>query len=173
VLFTTGYARNAIVHEGRLDAGVELITKPFSQATLSTKLRDIIDASRSPGRVLLVEDEPLIQMLAVEYLENMGLRVDTAGSAAEAMNKLQLVPGGVDAVILDLGLPDRRGDDLLREIRTVHGALPILLATGQGMANLREEFKNEKGIAFVTKPYSALDLRLGLRKLGIHVAASE
>ena len=46
VLFTTGYARNAIVHDGRLDPGVELITKPFSQAALASKLRDILDARR-------------------------------------------------------------------------------------------------------------------------------
>ncbi|MET0987206.1 MAG: ATP-binding protein, partial [Steroidobacteraceae bacterium] len=39
VLFTTGYARNAIVHEGRLDPGVQLITKPFSYAGLAAKLR--------------------------------------------------------------------------------------------------------------------------------------
>ena len=38
VLFTTGYARNAIVHHGRLDPGVELITKPFTQAALASKL---------------------------------------------------------------------------------------------------------------------------------------
>src|SRR5205085_5591011 len=59
VLFTTGYARNAIVHDGRLDPGVELITKPFAQAALASRLRDILDARRVPGRVLLVEDEPL------------------------------------------------------------------------------------------------------------------
>ena len=47
VLFTTGYARNAIVHDGRLDPGVELITKPFTQAALAAKLRDILDAGRS------------------------------------------------------------------------------------------------------------------------------
>ena len=35
VLFTTGYARNAIVHDGRLDPGVDLITKPFTQAALA------------------------------------------------------------------------------------------------------------------------------------------
>ena len=35
VLFTTGYARNAIVHHGRLDPGVELITKPFSYPRLA------------------------------------------------------------------------------------------------------------------------------------------
>jgi CheY-like chemotaxis protein len=48
VLSTTGYARNAIVHEGRLDSGVELITKPYSQAALSAKLRDMLDARSAP-----------------------------------------------------------------------------------------------------------------------------
>ena len=56
VLFTTGYARNAIIHDGRLDAGVDLITKPFSQSALAEKLRDILDAKREPGRILLVEE---------------------------------------------------------------------------------------------------------------------
>ena len=44
VLFTTGYARDAIVHHGRLDAGVELITKPFAYADLAARVRDILDA---------------------------------------------------------------------------------------------------------------------------------
>lgn len=44
VLFTTGYARNAIVHQGRLDAGVQLLTKPFSYADLATRIREILDA---------------------------------------------------------------------------------------------------------------------------------
>jgi CheY-like chemotaxis protein len=43
VLFTTGYARNAIVHHGRLDAGVQLITKPFTYAELAAKVRDVLD----------------------------------------------------------------------------------------------------------------------------------
>jgi signal transduction histidine kinase len=42
VLFTTGYARNAIVHHGRLDPGVELITKPFSLSSLGAKLRQVL-----------------------------------------------------------------------------------------------------------------------------------
>jgi signal transduction histidine kinase len=44
VLFTTGYARNAIVHHGRLDPGVELITKPFAYAELAARIRDLLDA---------------------------------------------------------------------------------------------------------------------------------
>jgi len=43
VLFTTGYARNAIFHHGRLDKGVQLITKPFSFIDLAAKVRDVLD----------------------------------------------------------------------------------------------------------------------------------
>jgi CheY-like chemotaxis protein len=46
-LFTTGYARNAIVHHGRLDPGVDLLTKPFSYEDLSARVRDILD--RTPA----------------------------------------------------------------------------------------------------------------------------
>ncbi|MDB5565769.1 MAG: putative sensor histidine kinase with a response regulator receiver domain [Tardiphaga sp.] len=43
VLFMTGYSRNAIVHHGRLDAGVSLLQKPIAQAALASKIREMID----------------------------------------------------------------------------------------------------------------------------------
>jgi CheY-like chemotaxis protein len=43
VLFVTGYSRNAIIHHGRLDPGVHLISKPFARDQLSAKLRDLLD----------------------------------------------------------------------------------------------------------------------------------
>lgn len=43
VLFMTGYSRNAIVHQGRLDAGVSLLQKPLTQVLLATKIREILD----------------------------------------------------------------------------------------------------------------------------------
>ncbi len=46
VLYTTGYARNAIVHQGRLDPGVELIVKPFTRAELAAKIRDVLGRQR-------------------------------------------------------------------------------------------------------------------------------
>jgi CheY-like chemotaxis protein len=50
VLFTTGYARDVIVHHGRLDKGVQLITKPFSIADLAARVRDVLDgAVREPA----------------------------------------------------------------------------------------------------------------------------
>jgi len=44
VLFTTGYSRNAIVHQGRLDAGVAMIQKPITQDGLAARIRDLLDA---------------------------------------------------------------------------------------------------------------------------------
>jgi signal transduction histidine kinase len=45
VLFTTGYARNAIVHHGRLDAGVELIAKPFAATDLIQRVRRVLEST--------------------------------------------------------------------------------------------------------------------------------
>ncbi|MDE2487760.1 MAG: response regulator [Alphaproteobacteria bacterium] len=48
ILYTTGYSKNAIVHHGRLDPGVQLISKPFTFEELANRVRDVIDAPR-PG----------------------------------------------------------------------------------------------------------------------------
>ena len=167
VLFTSGYARNAIVHGGRLDPGVELLSKPFTQAALAAKLRDIIDSKRVPGRILVVEDEPLISMLAVDYLEGAGFTAETAGSATEALNKLQLVSGGFDAVILDLGLPDRKGDALVSEIRAIYPLLPLVIATGRAVISVQAQFKNVPNLAIVSKPYLDRDLLEALASVGV------
>ena len=167
VLFTTGYARNAIVHDGRLDPGVELLTKPFTAAALGEKLRDMLDAKSTSARVLLVEDEPLIRMMAAEWIEEIGIKVDIAGSGTEALNKLNLIPGGVDAVIMDLGLPDRSGKALIEELRSLYPSLPVIIASGQVADDVRKQFKDIPSVSFVSKPYNAEGLRAAMRAIGI------
>jgi CheY-like chemotaxis protein len=49
VLYTSGYTRNAVVHQGRLDPDVDLLAKPFTRETLVTRVRARLDA-RLPGR---------------------------------------------------------------------------------------------------------------------------
>jgi signal transduction histidine kinase/CheY-like chemotaxis protein len=55
VLFTTGYTRNAIVHHGRLDAGVQLLGKPYTQQDLIQKVREILDRK---GALLVAATDP-------------------------------------------------------------------------------------------------------------------
>ncbi|WP_343714052.1 response regulator [Inquilinus sp.] len=169
VLFTTGYARNAIVHDGRLDPGVQLITKPFTYAALATKLRDVLDLRSGPGRILVVEDEPLLQMLIVDNLEEFGFKAETAGSATEALNKLRLMADGFDGAVVDLGLPDYGGDVLIREMRALHPALPVVVSSGQGEAAVRDQFRDLARIAVLTKPFTGEELGAALRDAGIRL----
>ena len=157
VLFTTGYARNAIVHDGRLDPGVSLLPKPFTYAAVASKLSDALAASETV-RVLLVEDEALIQMLAVEQLEELGYRVETSSSAREAINKIKLLRDKIDVAVVDFGLPDFKGDVLVSELRAIRSELPIVIASGHDNAALRKRFAKDGRVAFVQKPYSRADL---------------
>jgi hypothetical protein len=108
VLLTLGYAPNASVRECRLGCRFEL-RSPFTQAALSGKLRDIIDSRSTPARVLVVEDEALVQVLEREYLQECALEVDLASIAAEALNNLRLVPGGSDCMASVWAFPQQGG----------------------------------------------------------------
>ena len=157
VLFTTGYARNAIVHDGRVDPGVALIPKPFTYAGLAAKIEEVLDTDANKT-ALIVADEPLIQMLAVEYLGDLGYRTETAGSATEAMNKIRLLNGRIGLAVIDIGLPDKKGDVLIREIRALFPNLLIVIASGQSDARLSGELENDCAIALLRKPYTQGDI---------------
>jgi CheY-like chemotaxis protein len=49
VLFTTGFSRNAIVHNGRLDPGVNLLEKPYTQAELTRRIRALLNRGAEQG----------------------------------------------------------------------------------------------------------------------------
>jgi DNA-binding response OmpR family regulator len=144
---------------------VQLITKPFTYAALSGKLRDILDARVVTGRILIVEDEELIQMLLSSQLEDMGFDVEVAGSAAAAMSKVALLHGQFDAAIVDLGLPDSQGGTLVRELRAVHPTLPIVISSGYDKASLAGQFSGQNSIEFLCKPFTVEQLEAALRAL--------
>ena len=167
VLFATGYARNAIVHGGRLDPGVQLITKPFDRQALAARLREAIDAAASPGRVLLVEDEALVRMVAAEMLKDVGFDVVEAGSVAEARGLIAEDGSPWIAAILDFSLPDGSAEGLARDLRASSPGLPLLVASGHSTADLAPRFAGLDGVAFVAKPYESRVFTEALRTLGV------
>ncbi len=116
--------------------------------------------------ILLVEDEILVRMFAVDALEDAGFRVLQAGTAAEAMQALRAATG-VRAAIIDMGLPDRPGDQLAAEVQALHGALPIVIASGRSGRELREKFAGNPRIAVLVKPYTGPLLLEALAELGV------
>jgi PAS domain S-box-containing protein len=172
VLYTTGYAQNAIIHDGRLDPGVELITKPFSYPQLAAKLRDLLDADGRAPRVLVVEDQALVRMAAVDSLKDLGFRVEEAASATEAIGKMRVLAGRIDAAIIDVELPDRKGDVLAAELRAMSAELPIVVTSGYPPEGVRVRFDGDRFVGFVGKPYDREGLESALRALGVEALAS-
>jgi CheY-like chemotaxis protein len=172
VLYTTGYAQNAIIHDGRLDPGVELITKPFSYVQLAAKLRDLLDGEGRAPCVLVVEDEALVRMAAVDALKDLGFRVEEAASSREAIGKVRILAGRIDAAIIDVGLPDRKGDALAAELRAMSAELPIVMASGYLREAAMARFDGDRLVGFVGKPYDRAALASALRALGVEAPAA-
>jgi CheY-like chemotaxis protein len=124
-------------------------------------------APAPPTRVLVVEDEMLIQMLAAEFLEELGLVAEAAGSAAAAKSKLAALHGEFAAALIDIGLPDAPGDILVAELRATYPEMPIVVASGHTEAALRDRIKSERTVGFLTKPYALEEMRSALRAVGV------
>jgi DNA-binding response OmpR family regulator len=124
------------------------------------------DQLSAPARVLIVEDEMLVRMFAVDALEDVGFHVLQAGDAAEAIKALAAADQ-VHAVIVDMGLPDRSGDQLAAEMRAQRKDLPILIASGRSERELKDRFASDSRVGVLTKPYTASMLVGALNALGV------
>ena len=121
--------------------------------------------------ILVVEDELLVRMFAVDALEDAGFRVLEAGTAAEAMKALNGATN-VRAALIDMGLPDRPGDQLADEIQALRADLPIVIASGRSGRELRERFAASPRIAILVKPYTAPLLLETLAGVGVAPATA-
>jgi CheY-like chemotaxis protein len=166
VLFTSGYTKDSIVHNGRLDPGVEIIGKPFTYQALAEKIADVLDIGRT-GRVLLVEGDPTLRMFAAETLGPVGLLADQAGSALEAVGRVRAAQGRYDAVLIDEMLRDKGGEALARELRAMHADLPLLIASAGQDRELGARFADDRRTAIVEKPYDAARLQAAFERLGV------
>ena len=120
-------------------------------------------------RALLVEDEALVAMFAEEVLDSLGFEPSTARNGAEARDHWG--KAAPDLAIIDVGLPDMRGDKLARELREQVPGVKILIASGYDVADLREAFKGDDLTSFLPKPYTEEDLVKATRDLGFDVSA--
>ncbi|MEB0003583.1 response regulator transcription factor [Cryobacterium sp. 10I1] len=99
--------------------------------------------------VLVVEDERDIRDILRRYLERAGFAVLTATSGVEALRLLS----ACELVLLDLGLPDIDGTDILREIHTL-GTVPVIVLTARSTTEDRIQGLELGADDYVTKPFS-------------------
>jgi signal transduction histidine kinase/CheY-like chemotaxis protein len=115
-------------------------------------------AARSRGRVLVVEDNAVNQMVAVRLLQNLGYKSDVAANGLEAIEALLRLP--YDLVLMDCQMPDMDGYEATRRIRELErtGGLPkrtpIIALTANAMPGDRERCTQAGMDDCVTKPVS-------------------
>ena len=182
VLFTSGYTENSIVHGGRLDAGLELLSKPYTREALARKFQHVLAGQRQrrqqaapvpsvdegearitpppatvdSATVLLVEDDAVIRGNTAEILKDAGFVVMEAGSAEDAMIALQTAP--VDVLVTDVNLPGASGPELAARARALRPSAAIVYATGDAGAVV-----GDARASVLAKPYGAAALLAAIR----------
>jgi CheY-like chemotaxis protein len=114
------------------------------------------------AKVLLVEDEALVAALAVDALEELGYQTVEAATAKAA---LEIAAGGARLAfaIVDVGLPDGRGDALAIALRRLRADLPVIIATGYDEAHLDQRLRGHQRTAVLNKPYDIGQLQAAIK----------
>lgn len=171
VLYTSGYTRNGIVHGGRLDPGVEIISKPFTYQALAQKIRDVLDA-RQTRRILMVDPNSGSRTQLASVLGGLGFTSEEAASGIEALSKIRAARGHYDLVLVHGGDAGAVGQKVVQDLRPHHCDLPVILYVDEpASADLNALSADDPCLEVINNPVKILDLCQALRTLGLECRA--
>lgn len=120
--------------------------------------------------ILLIEDDTDLRRLVANALSKDGHHVETAATALEA---LEAVPGGdFELLVLDLGLPDMDGQDLLKMIRAIT-EVPVIAATARGADEVVVATLDAGADDYLVKPFTVAQLQARVRAVLRRTSAVE
>lgn len=118
--------------------------------------------SETKPRILVIDDEPQIRKLLDISLRAQGYRVEEAANGAAGL--AALAAHGADLVLLDIGLPDREGHDVLRDIRAWTG-VPVIMLSVRASETEKVKALDLGANDYVTKPFGVQELSARIRAL--------
>jgi two-component system KDP operon response regulator KdpE len=119
-----------------------------------------------PLRVLIVDDEPAIVRFLRASLQSQGYIVSTAGDARTALDMVR--GGAADLIVLDLGLPDMDGLDVVKQVRDSGGTLPIIILSSRDNESAKVTALDLGADDYVTKPFGIDELLARIRMAERH-----
>lgn len=114
-------------------------------------------------KLLIVEDDALLQSGLAQALSAQGYAIDCASTAAESNAMLR--SGQYSLIVLDLGLPDRDGASLLRQWRRDGIAVPVLILTARDALEDRVDGLDAGADDYLVKPFALVELQARVRAL--------
>jgi two-component system response regulator PhoP len=114
-------------------------------------------------RILIIEDEPALREQLVKALRQAGNAVDATGAGAEGLYMGNEFP--LDVAILDLGLPDMDGLEVLRQWRAAGRTFPVLILTARGRWTEKVEGLESGADDYLVKPFHVEEVLARLRAL--------
>jgi two-component system KDP operon response regulator KdpE len=114
----------------------------------------------APIKVLVIDDEPPIRKLLRMGLSSQGYDIIEAGNGKAALELMREAP---DLVILDLGLPDIQGHELLRTIRSRNESVPVVVLSSRGDEAGKVQALDLGADDYVTKPFGMDELLARMR----------
>jgi len=114
-------------------------------------------------KILIVEDDELIQQGLAKALANESYACDCAATAAQAKSLVQV--GQYSLIILDLGLPDQDGASLLRQWRRSGVDVPVLILTARDAIEDRVDGLDAGADDYLVKPFALVELQARVRAL--------
>src|SRR3954466_1679096 len=110
--------------------------------------------------VLVIDDEPQIRRVVRNALAELPYRVSEAATGSSGVDTAAAERPAL--IILDLGLPDRDGSDICRDLRTFTAA-PIIVLSARHSDREKEKLLDAGADDYVTKPFSTLELKARVR----------
>ncbi len=119
---------------------------------------------KGTGRILLVDDEEVIRIVASDLLTNLGYEVVTASNGKEAVEIFNENWPEIDMVIIDMMMPVMDGPNCFREMKRINPDVKAFLSTGYGVDGQAQQLLDEGMIGFIQKPYNMAALSTKLRE---------
>ncbi len=113
---------------------------------------------RGTGRVMVIDDEPLILSACIDILQLLGYEAVGFLDGEKAISYFQKNSDGMDLVLVDMIMPQMSGRDLFRRIRALNPATKCVLTTGHLYTSRVQEILDEGFVSFIEKPFPAAKL---------------
>jgi len=111
-----------------------------------------------PRGILVVDDEPALLSVTCRILEREGYRTLSADSGAEALATVAEEREAIAVAIVDLGLPDMRGEELRARLLAAAPEMPVVLTSGRALRDIEEVITDPDRTGALAKPYTPKEL---------------